>query len=175
MAEYAAQAGRDNGRFYGQATSQQRDAAFANIFGTVPPGSGRSQTMTSQSPQQLPPGRAQTMSTGMPDMMQRTPPVRHYVNGYGPPPEGIPYVVHQRFPPGVRPGPPPGPPGLRQVSSPYPPPPVGPPGGYPGAFGPRTSSQPPAFKPPIPARYPGGPPMPAMNSDQFRSQSMVTT
>src|SRR6266513_588355 len=153
MADYAAQPGRDNGRFYGQATSQQRDAAFANIFGTVPPGSGRSHTMTSRSPQPLPPGRAQTMSTGMPDMMQRAPPpIRHHVNGYGPPPEAIPYGAQQRPQPGMRPAPP-GPPGMRQVSQPYPPPPVRPPGGYPGAFGPRTSSQVPPFKPPIPGRY----------------------
>jgi len=176
MSDYASQPGRGEGRFYGQATSQQRDAAFTNIFGAAPPGPGRSLTMNSQTPQFPPTGRAQTMGTDMSDRMQRAP-MRRPVNGY--PYEGQP--PQQRSPPGMRPpGPPyaPGPPGMRQVSSPYPPPPMRAPVGYPGTMGPRTSPpQDPRFRPPMPMppRYPAGPPPAGMNVDPFRSQSMVTT
>ncbi|CRK13169.1 hypothetical protein BN1708_002526 [Verticillium longisporum] len=72
----------------GHPSSSQRDAAFSNIFGAVPP-PGRSQTMTSSSvpPQMMSQGRTQTMQSnmsGMPPSMQRQPPPRQPIpNQYG--------------------------------------------------------------------------------------------
>src|SRR5436305_9690613 len=86
MAELSAQDGRNYGprsASYGHPANYQRDAAFQNIFGGAPPG-GRSQTMTSQTPQTTQ-NRAQTMnSQTSPTMGHRgpPPPLRHMNNPY---------------------------------------------------------------------------------------------
>ncbi|KAJ5672593.1 hypothetical protein N7507_001720 [Penicillium longicatenatum] len=85
MADLGAQRNR-NYRPYGAASSTQRDAAYSDIFGGAPP-PGRSQTMTSQTPQ-LPQGRAHTMSSQVPQPQFHRPPpppTRQMPNGYGPP------------------------------------------------------------------------------------------
>ncbi|KAH8590764.1 CNH domain-containing protein [Bisporella sp. PMI_857] len=63
--------------------TNQREAAFSNIFGSAPP-PGRSQTMNSsiQHPGNLNQGRTQTMSSGMSGSMQRVPPPRPQGNLY---------------------------------------------------------------------------------------------
>ncbi|KAJ9220246.1 hypothetical protein DTO027B5_1240 [Paecilomyces variotii] len=85
MADLGAQQGRNyRPNPYGHASSFQRDAAFTDIFGGAPP-PGRSQTMTSQTPQ-FSQDRAHTMSSHVPHpQMQRgpAPPVRQMPNGYG--------------------------------------------------------------------------------------------
>ncbi|KAK7946568.1 uncharacterized protein PG986_010889 [Apiospora aurea] len=73
----------DQRRYGPGGNNGQRDAAFSNIFGAAPP-PGRSQTMTSSSPDMPPPrmmpqdGRTHTMGSGMPppNMHQRQPPPR---------------------------------------------------------------------------------------------------
>src|SRR5436190_17975879 len=73
---------------YGHASSFQRDAAFSEIFGGSPP-PGRSQTMTSQTPQ-FAQDRAHTMSSHTPDVYThpRPPPppapMRPMHPGHGP-------------------------------------------------------------------------------------------
>ncbi|KAK8073817.1 hypothetical protein PG994_004716 [Apiospora phragmitis] len=73
----------DQRRYGPGGNNGQRDAAFSNIFGAAPP-PGRSQTMTSSSPDVPQPrmmpqdGRTHTMGSGMPppNMNQRQPPPR---------------------------------------------------------------------------------------------------
>ncbi|KAI9776838.1 MAG: RHO1 GDP-GTP exchange protein 2 [Peltula sp. TS41687] len=75
MVDYTAQQSPDyRPNNYGHASPFQRDAAFSSIFGASPP-PGRSQTMTSQSPQMLH-ERAQTMGSQMagPTMQRSIPP-----------------------------------------------------------------------------------------------------
>jgi hypothetical protein len=203
MADYGNQQGRDYARppNYGQ-PGGARDAAFANIFGASPAMAGRSQTMTSQTPMR-PNDRAATMSSQTADMMQRSPPMRQPVNGYDrrplpaqydqrgpgnygqqgqqsydPPPDnfnrGPPngYPPNQRIPDGIPP-----PQAQRQPQPQYLPRPLRPertPYGQPQRFDSRTSppGQPP-FNKPMPQRFPGGGPGPALNADQYRSQSMA--
>ncbi|KAJ9663567.1 RHO1 GDP-GTP exchange protein 2 [Coniosporium apollinis] len=193
MAEYGAQRGREYNRppNYGHASPNQRDAAFSSIFGAAPP-PGRSQTMTSQTFQQASPDRAQTMSTQTSDTMQRAPPVRQQMNGYGPspgggyqtngyaqgqqPPNGYGYIQGQRPADGVtrpiipqqsqQPQPQYLPQPMRQDRRPY---------GAPERHDARTSpSQQPPYNKPVPHRYPGGPPGAALNSDSPRSHSLAS-
>src|SRR5712664_653126 len=85
MADLGPQQGRNyKPNPYGHTSSFQRDAAFSEIFGGAPP-PGRSQTMTSQTPQFLH-ERAHTMTSNVrPPMAQRgpAPPIRYSQNGYG--------------------------------------------------------------------------------------------
>ncbi|KAI5362082.1 Putative DH domain, DEP domain, CNH domain, pleckstrin domain, PH-like domain superfamily [Septoria linicola] len=155
------------------ASSNQRDAAFSNIFGGPPP-SGRSQTMTSGGP--LPPqDRANTMSAATQQyMQQRAPPVRpgqlpigyprppgssdgginggqpqYAMNGQAaqqrrPPPQNLPQPIRpDRVPYGM-------PQRLEQRGPP-------PPGQYQRSFTGRP-----------------GAPGPALNTDSFRSQSLAS-
>ncbi|PVH99143.1 Rho1 guanine nucleotide exchange factor 1 [Periconia macrospinosa] len=203
MADYGNQQGRDyaRGPNYGQPTGA-RDAAFANIFGTNPNLAGRSQTMTSQSPMR-PTDCAATMSSQTSNMMQRAPPIRQPVNGYDRRPQGAQdpramgnydqqqyyqgygqqqdnysrgspngYPQEQRMANG-------GPPSQahRPPQPQYLPRPLRPerqPYGQPQRFDdrPLPPGQPP-FNKPIPQRFPGGGPGPAMMSDSGRSQSMA--
>ncbi|KAL4872497.1 hypothetical protein BDV12DRAFT_144542 [Aspergillus spectabilis] len=84
MADIGGQQGR-NHRPYGHPPNPRRDAAFSEIFGGAPP--GRSQTMTSQTPQHSQ-DRAHTMSSHVPrPQIQRgppPPPSRQMQNGYPP-------------------------------------------------------------------------------------------
>ncbi|KAF2114144.1 CNH domain-containing protein [Lophiotrema nucula] len=200
MADYGQQQGREYARppNYGQPTGA-RDAAFANIFGANPALAGRSQTMTSQ-PAMRPPDRAATMSGQTADLMARAPPMRRPVNGYdrqphapfeqrGPsnydnqrpdsynqPPDNYNRPAPNGYPQNQRLSDGPPPQAQRQPQPQYLPRPLRPerqPYGQPQRFDPRTSppGQPP-FNKPIPPRFPGGP-GPALNSDQFRSQSMM--
>ncbi|KAF2681761.1 Rho1 guanine nucleotide exchange factor 1 [Lentithecium fluviatile CBS 122367] len=203
MADYGNQQGREYARppNYGP-PGGARDAAFANIFGASPAMAGRSQTMTSQTPMR-PNDRAATMSGQTADMMQRAPPMRQPVNGYErrPPPAQYdqrgPGSYNQQSPQGYDPppdafnrGPPNGYPPNQRMPDGHPPPqaqrqpqpqylprPLRPertPYGQPQRFDSRTSppGQPP-FNKPIPQRFPGGGPGPAMNADPYRSQSMA--
>lgn len=83
MADYSSQHGQSYARSqqYGHASPYQRDAAYANIFGTErPPSNQRTQTMSSQTTPSLGDGRSQTMSSQTVNMMQRAPPARQYTN-----------------------------------------------------------------------------------------------
>lgn len=155
MAEYSSQQG-DYGQNYGHGHNQ-RDAAFAHIFGAAPP--GRSHTMPNQ-PQQASPERAQTMSSATANMMaNRPPPFRQQVNGYGP--NGPPPQRSPDHPP----------PAQRQPNPQYLPQPMrpgGPPYGGPQRIDQRGPPSNPLYNRPIPNRYPG----PAMNGDAYRTQTM---
>ncbi|KAJ5107787.1 hypothetical protein N7456_004462 [Penicillium angulare] len=169
MADLGGQRNR-NYRPYGAASSTQRDAAYSDIFGGAPP-PGRSQTMTSQTPQ-LPQGRAHTMSSqvAQPQFHRPPPPpTRQMPNGYGPPP------------PAPANGYPPAPssgsyqaynPGAATMSSqppprPYPGRPV-----YPRPH--RVDSRPgPTPQYPDPRDFSRPMPPPALNSDAGRSRSMA--
>lgn len=163
MAGYSTQQGRDYGRNYGHALPFQRDVAYANIFGAAPP-PGRSQTMTSQTPQ-MPSERSQTMSSQTADVMQRVPPVQQPSNGYASP---VMNSYQQPSPP----------PAQRQPQPQYLPQPLQPdrrPYGLPQRLDARTASQPiqPQYIRPVPNRYPGRP-TPGPNTDTYRSQSLAT-
>lgn len=185
MAQYTSPQNHDYGRApnYGPASSNQRDEAYSNIFGTA-----RSQTMTSQSP--LPPtDRAVTMSAQTSEFMQRAPPMRHQVNGYPstsprppmsqpmngdhPPRQQSASATHSPQPPSISQP-------QRQPQPQYLPQPLRPdrrPYGAPQRLDPRA---------PTPAQqyhrsYTQGPPQiqsgppPALSSDSFRSQSMAAS
>ncbi|KAI9676125.1 MAG: RHO1 GDP-GTP exchange protein 2 [Caeruleum heppii] len=175
MADYGTQQGRDyRPNNYGHASSYQRDAAFSNIFGAAPP-PGRSQTMTSQTPQ-MSQDRTQTMSSATPSMgMQRPMPPRPYP---GQPPNGPShappaayssqmangYYQGQRQPQAQvqsQPQPQHLPPPLYPDRRPYP---------QPQRIDPR---QPPTqqYNKSAPNRF--YPPGPGLNSDPFRSRSMA--
>ncbi|KMU86086.1 hypothetical protein CIHG_03873 [Coccidioides immitis H538.4] len=90
MADYGSQQGRNpRPNPYGHASSFQRDAAFSEIFGGAPP-PGRSQTMTSQTPQ-FHQERAHTMTGHSPEVYMPSrghpPPMRQAHQSYGPGPE----------------------------------------------------------------------------------------
>ncbi|KAF2834577.1 citron like protein [Patellaria atrata CBS 101060] len=169
MADYGSQQGREYNRQYNPVSDQQRHGAYSAIFGGAP--SGRAQTMSSSTFQQ-PPDRSQTMSSQGSTMMQRTPPMRQQMNGYERP-------SHNGYPPPHRSvDNTPSPPHQQQRGSPtnYLPNPV-PPERKPYGLPPRTDMRGPpmgqSFNRPIPNRYPGGPPGPALNSDPYRSQSLA--
>ncbi|RAK70924.1 putative Rho guanyl nucleotide exchange factor (Rom2) [Aspergillus fijiensis CBS 313.89] len=94
MADLGGQQGR-NYRPYGHPSAFQRDAAYSEIFGGAPP-PGRSQTMTSQTPQ-FSQDRAHTMSSHVPHpQMHRgpPPPARQMQNGYS---SGAPNGYYQAY------------------------------------------------------------------------------
>ncbi|KAI9832166.1 MAG: hypothetical protein M1819_004517 [Sarea resinae] len=164
MADYGTQQGRPpRANNYGHASSFQRDAAFSSIFGAAPP-PGRSQTMTSQSPQ-MQPDRAQTMTSQMPDgPMQRGIPPRQQSNGYGQPARNG-YFQGQRQPSGQVPSQPqpqylPQP--LHPDRRPYP---------QPQRIDPRQQTPQQFNKPPPNRMYQQNP---SLNADPFRSRSMAT-
>lgn len=159
MADLGGQQGR-NYRPYAHPSSFQRDAAFSEIFGGAPP-PGRSQTMTTQSPQ-FSQDRAHTMSSHVPHpQMQRgpPPPTRPMQNGYAPaPPNGY----YQAYP------------GAAMASQP---PPQNLPRPYPGRFAypqpQRLDSRPSPGSQYQDMKAPGRPVPPALNSDAYRSRSMA--
>ncbi|KAF1985425.1 Rho1 guanine nucleotide exchange factor 1 [Aulographum hederae CBS 113979] len=178
MAEYGTQQGREYGRNYGHASPFQRDAAFNHIFGTAPP--GRAQTMAAHS---LPPesaDRAQTMSSQSSDFIQqRPPPVRQHMNGTPQPVNGAmqgqrhdgpPMPTPQRQPnPQYLPQP------IRQDRAPFAQPPrINAPQGPHGPHGQHPQyPKPPGQRFASNPRPPPGHAGPAMQPDQFRSQSMA--
>ncbi|KAL4913942.1 CNH domain-containing protein [Aspergillus aurantiobrunneus] len=161
MADIGGQQGR-NYRPYGHPSSVQRDAAFSEIFGGAPP-PGRSQTMTSQTPQ-FSQDRAHTMSSQVPrPQMQRVPPPpqRQMQNGY-PPNQANGY--YQAYPGAAATM-------SSQTSQAGPRP-------YPGRFAypqPQRLDSRPAPGPPYqdPKGYNRAVPHPALNSDAYRSRSMA--
>ncbi|KAI5212959.1 hypothetical protein AUEXF2481DRAFT_70482 [Aureobasidium subglaciale EXF-2481] len=193
MAQYSQQPGRSS--------SQQRDAAYNNIFG--PPGAanqgqGRSQTMLSQ-PMRPPAERAATISSQMSDYMQRAPPMRaypaqqshprpspHHQQSHNPPPaqNGDYHHHHQQQHPQHHPHPPQqqypsSPQPHRQPQPQYLPQPLRP-DRRPYAAPQRLDPRGPPPSQPYTRTYTGGPamtpgPAPALNSDSYRSQSMAAT
>ncbi|EZF30863.1 hypothetical protein H101_05506 [Trichophyton interdigitale H6] len=191
MADLGAQQGRGYrpGASRGPASSSfQRDAAFSEIFGGTPP-PGRSQTMTSHSPQ-FNQERAHTMTSHQPDPYAQSrgppPPMRQSRGGYPPNPQagyqnsqwqqpnGSGPPPQQRAPPPPhhqqRPMPPQNPqqypPGMQQ--RPYPGRPQYP---HPQRLDSRPGPMPPQFQQQNPHGRPLPPP--ALNSDQYRSRSMA--
>ncbi|KAL2820490.1 CNH domain-containing protein [Aspergillus cavernicola] len=164
MADIGGQQGR-NHRPYGHPSSNQRDAAFSEIFGGAPP-PGRSQTMTSQTPQ-LSQDRAHTMSSHVPrPQMQRAPPppARQMQNGYAPSPPTGPNGYYQAYPGSATMT-------SQQASQSAPRP-------YPGRYAypqPQRLDSRPAPGPQYqdPKGYNRAVPHPALNSDAFRSRSMA--
>ncbi|KAE8152027.1 putative Rho guanyl nucleotide exchange factor [Aspergillus avenaceus] len=160
MADLGGHQGR-NYRPYGHPSSFQRDAAFSEIFGGAPP-PGRSQTMTSQTPQ-FSQDRAHTMSSHVPHpQMQRgpPPPTRQMQNGY---PPGTSNGYYQAYP------------GSATMSSQTS---QGVPRPYPGRFAypqpQRLDSRPnPGPQYPDAKGYSRPMPPPALNSDAYRSRSMA--
>lgn len=158
MADLGGQQGR-NYRPYGHPSNFQRDAAFSEIFGGAPP-PGRSQTMTSQTPQ-FSQDRAHTMSSHVPHpQMQRAPPqpTRQMQNGYPPASSNGYYQAY---------------PGNAAQPSPQ-----NLPRPYPGRFAypqpQRLDSRPTPGSQYQDMKVPGRPmPPPAMNSDSYRSRSMA--
>ncbi|KAF9894545.1 RHO1 GDP-GTP exchange protein 2 [Aspergillus nanangensis] len=164
MADLGGQHGR-NYRPYGHAASFQRDAAFSEIFGGAPP-PGRSQTMTSQTPQ-FAQDRAHTMTSHVPhpQMQQRgPPPPRPMPNGYPPAPPSGGYQAY------------PGAGGAATMTSSSQPPPQNLPRPYPGRFAypqpQRLDSRAPPGHHADAKAYRQMPP-PALNSDAYRSRSMA--
>ncbi|KAJ5536663.1 hypothetical protein N7513_009849 [Penicillium frequentans] len=163
MADLGAQRNR-NYRPYGTASSTQRDAAYSDIFGGAPP-PGRSQTMTSQTPQ-LPQGRAHTMSSQVPQPQFHRPPpppTRQMPNGYGPPQtspvNGYPL---RRLPGEVTRH------TIQRPPRPYPGRPV-----YPRPHRVDSRQGPGAPQYPDPRDFSRPMPPPALNSDAGRSRSMA--
>ncbi|KAL2010279.1 hypothetical protein VTN00DRAFT_6086 [Thermoascus crustaceus] len=164
MADLGAQQGRNyRPSPYGQHPSSfQRDAAFSEIFGGAPP-PGRSQTMTSQTPQ-FTQDRAHTMSSHVPPPnMQRgpAPPIRQAPNGYG---QGMANGYPQQRPAN-------GPMATQ-------PPPQNLPRPYPGRSAypqpqrlDSRQGQVPQYPNPKMQSRPGPPP--ALNSDPYRSRSLA--
>ncbi|KMP03929.1 Rho1 guanine nucleotide exchange factor 1 [Coccidioides immitis RMSCC 2394] len=163
MADYGSQQGRNpRPNPYGHASSFQRDAAFSEIFGGAPP-PGRSQTMTSQTPQ-FHQERAHTMTGHSPEVYMPSrghpPPMRQAHHSYGPGPESG-YHDPRWQPNGSMPPPrnPPIPPYSSRSQYPIPQ---------------RMDSiaRPPPQYPPMkpPTRIP---PPAALNSDPYRSRSMA--
>lgn len=161
MADLGGHQGRGY-RPYAHPSSFQRDAAFSEIFGGAPP-PGRSQTMTSQTPQFIQ-DRAHTMSSNVPrPQMQRMPPppVRPMQNGYA---QGPPNGYYQAYPGGAA-----------MASQP---PPQNLPRPYPGRFAypqpqrldPRPSPAPQYMD--VKGQTRPVPP-PALNTDTYRSRSMA--
>ncbi|KGQ01445.1 hypothetical protein PAAG_11792 [Paracoccidioides lutzii Pb01] len=172
MADLGAQQGRNyRPNPYGHSSSFQRDAAFSEIFGGNP--SGRSQTMTSQTPT-FAQDRTQSMSShnAEPYMHPRAGPphqaplpTRQSSNGYGPPPRNSYQNPPQQWHPNVpsyHSQPPP-----QNLPRPYPGRPQ-----YPQPQ--RLDPRPGPMQPLYPNKGPGRPsPPPALNSDQYRSRSMA--
>ncbi|KAE8350167.1 putative Rho guanyl nucleotide exchange factor [Aspergillus coremiiformis] len=160
MADLGGHQGR-NYRPYGHSSSFQRDAAFSEIFGGTPP-PGRSQTMTSQTPQ-FSQDRAHTMSSHVPHpQMQRAPPqpTRQTQNGHS---AGTPNGYYQAYP------------GSATMTSH---PPQNAPRPYPGRSAypqpQRLDSRPsPGPQYPDAKGYSRPMPPPALNSDAYRSRSMA--
>ncbi|KAF3480102.1 uncharacterized protein GIQ15_05449 [Arthroderma uncinatum] len=189
MADLGAQQGRGYrpGASRGPASSFQRDAAFSEIFGGTPP-PGRSQTMTSQTPQ-FNQERAHTMtshpsdsysqSRGPPQPMRQSrggyspnPPAEYHrpqwqPNGSGPPPQHrAPPPPHPQQRPMHPQNPQQYPPSMQR---PYPGRPQYP---HPQRLDSRPGPMPPPqFQQPNPQNRPLPPP--ALNSDQYRSRSMA--
>ncbi|KAB8074350.1 CNH domain-containing protein [Aspergillus leporis] len=161
MADLGGHQGR-NYRPYGHPSSFQRDAAFSEIFGGAPP-PGRSQTMTSQTPQ-FSQDRAHTMSSHVPHpQMQRgpPPPTRQVPNGQPAGAQNNGY--YQAYP------------GSATMASH---PPQNAPRPYPGRFAypqpQRLDSRPnPGPQHPDSKGYSRPMPPPALNSDAYRSRSMA--
>ncbi|KAK5157027.1 RHO1 GDP-GTP exchange protein 2 [Recurvomyces mirabilis] len=177
---YQAQSGRNygggppgaGGNQFGPASSAARDAAFNNIFGAAPPGQGRSQTMTSATPQ-IPNDRAATMSgASAQGFTNRGPAMRPGTQPNGaypvpPPPHSMQqqgYGVQsspQRRPPPPQALPQP----IRPDRTPYGQPQRVDPRGYP-MQGQQTRSF---------TQRPYAPPGPALNTDGYRTQSLSQT
>ncbi|SPO00218.1 related to GDP/GTP exchange factor Rom2p [Cephalotrichum gorgonifer] len=178
-----------------QPANYQRDAAFSNIFGAAPP-PGRSHTMTSsvEPPQMMPPdGRTNTMSSysspqgGMHDPQRPPPRQQHYAPQYQDrhPPQQRMHPPDQSGGGGYYPAPRaasgghqvPSPQALQYMQQQQRRPP--PPGPGPVRYEPRGPPPPRGgYGPGLAQRYqpgggPPGPP-PAMNGDQYRSQSLVS-
>lgn len=172
MADY----GAPDSRYYGSRPTnhgpppvRQRDAAFHNIFGGAPP-PGRSQTMTSQTPNMMY-NRSASMTSGMqsqhtmsmrqdaPPPMRQPPQNYDRSNGIAP---GPPYIngTNPSRPPPHNPAP------VFPDRRPYPPPQRidTRQGGLPS-----MPSMGPYDRKPIPNRMPP----PALNNDGYRSRSMV--
>ncbi|KAJ5785888.1 uncharacterized protein N7503_011100 [Penicillium pulvis] len=170
MADLGAQRNR-NYRPYGAASSTQRDAAYSDIFGGAPP-PGRSQTMTSQTPQ-LPQGRAHTMSSQVPQPQFHRPPpppTRQMPNGYGPP-QTSPVNGYAPAPPsggGYQAYNPTGATMSSQPPRPYPGRPV-----YPRPHRVDSRQGPGTPQYPDPRDFSRPMPPPALNSDAGRSRSMA--
>ncbi|KAL4980534.1 CNH domain-containing protein [Aspergillus desertorum] len=160
MADIGGQQGR-NYRPPGHPSSVQRDAAFSEIFGGARQ-PGRSQTMTSQTPQ-FSQDRAHTMSSQvLRPQMQRgpLPPHRQTQNGY---PSSQPNGYYQAYPGSAT---------VTSQSSQVPPRP------YPGRYAypqPQRLDSRPAPGPPYQDAkgYNRAIPHPALNSDPYRSRSMA--
>ncbi|GFN17907.1 RHO1 GDP-GTP exchange protein 2 [Aspergillus tubingensis] len=160
MADLGGQQGR-NYRPYGHPSAFQRDAAFSEIFGGAP---GRSQTMTSQTPQ-FSQDRAHTMSSHVPHpQMQRgpPPPARQMQNGY---PPGPPNGYYQPY-------------GGSAATMTSQHPSQNPPRPYPGRSAypqPQRLDSRPNHGPQYPDAkgYARPVPHPALNSDAYRSRSMA--
>ena len=173
MADYGQHQQRDYQRSYGPAASnQQRDAAFATIFGGVP-APGRSQTMTTPTYQPHPAERAQTLSTQTMDRVQHSPSVRGLNPTGHPPPVPPPGYVpqHGYHPQQMRPAMPP----QRPPQQPY----------HPQNYPPQQyqqSAYPPQSRPMMPpAQYPQRPPpmsrhpVPPQQDMYPRTQSLAST
>ncbi|KAL2867863.1 putative Rho guanyl nucleotide exchange factor (Rom2) [Aspergillus lucknowensis] len=164
MADIGGQQGR-NYRPYGHPSSVQRDAAFSEIFGGAPP-PGRSQTMTSQTPQ-LPQDRAHTMSSHVPrPQVQRVPPppARQVPNGYAPSPPQNGYYQAYQGSSAMAPQQP-----SQNASRPYP-------GRFAYPQPQRLDSRPtpgPQYQDPKGYNRAAPVPHPALNSDAYRSRSMA--
>ena len=183
---------------YASNNNFQRDAAFSNIFGAAPP-PGRSQTMNSSvsPPSMMSEGRTQTMSSTMSGMsgvsgMQRMPPPRPMPpqgGGYSDPipPRPRPmdggggYYPGQRSVSGGQQVP--SPQYLQQQRRPYQgqgPPPMMPLQQRPPPRFDSMRSPPPqdyynnGSRNPVQRYHQGERPPPAMNSDPYRSQSLVS-
>ncbi|EEQ28802.1 rho guanyl-nucleotide exchange factor [Microsporum canis CBS 113480] len=181
MADLGAQQGRGYrpGGSRGPASSFQRDAAFSEIFGGTPP-PGRSQTMTSHTPQ-FNQERAHTMTSHPSDSYAQSrgppPPMRQSRGGYSPNPQAGWQPNGSGPPPQQRAPPPPHqqrpmhpqnvqqyPPNMQQ--RPYPCRPQ-----YPHPQRLDSRPGPPQFQQPNPHSRPLPPP--ALNTDQYRSRSMA--
>lgn len=165
MANLGSQQGRNyRPSPYGQhASSFQRDAAFSEIFGGAPP-PGRSQTMTSQTPQ-FSQERAHTMSSNIPHpQLQRgpVPPLRQGQNGYG---QGTANGYPQQRPAN---GPMSSQPPPQNLPRPYPGRSAYP---QPQRLDSRQGQLPQYPNPKMQQSRPG--PQPALNSDPYRSRSMA--
>ncbi|PKY06675.1 CNH-domain-containing protein [Aspergillus campestris IBT 28561] len=150
MADLGGQQGR-NYRPYGHSSSFQRDAAFNEIFGGAPP-PGRSQTMTSQTPQ-----FSQDRAYTIPPQPSRLP-----SNGYTPPAANGYYQAY---------------PGAATMAA-QPAPQNAPPRPYPGRYAypqPQRLDSRPSPGPQYPDAKGYGRPMPppALNTDAYRSRSMA--
>ncbi|KAG5927487.1 hypothetical protein E4U42_002197 [Claviceps africana] len=175
-------------RGYSEQNNYQRDAAFSNMFDAAPP-PGRSQTMTSSStaPSIMDQGRTPSMSSTTSAMPRHPPPPRPQPGYYGErdptaqrprynePNTGAGYYPGQRSASGGHQVPAPQAQYSMQPNQPRRP--------YPGPGGPlppRLESRGPPPPQPVGVRYgphgtsQGPGPRPALNSDPYRSQSLVS-